>query len=104
MRSKIFDQFTYLHFASGIISYFWGISFILLLIIHTIYEYLETTQFGIYIINNYFGKIWPGGGKHKSEGLNNAIGDTIGAIFGWISAYYLDNLGNKYQWYSLHIK
>ena len=104
MRSKIFDQFTYLHFASGIISYFWGISFVLWLIVHSIYEYLETTQFGIYIINNYFGKIWPGGGKHKNEGFNNAIGDTIGAIFGWISAYYLDNLGNKYQWYSLHIK
>ena len=104
MRLKIFDQYTYLHFAVGIISYFWGITFTTFLIIHILYEYIETTQFGIYIINEYFGKIWPGGGKHISEPIINGVGDTVCAMLGWISAYYLDKLGNKYKWYDLHIR
>ena len=34
----------------------------------------------------------------------NIIGDTLGAIMGWLSAYYVDKLGNKYGLYNLHIK
>ena len=98
------DQFTYLHFAVGIVCYFWGISLRDWLIIHTIYEVGESTQFGANIINTYFGKLWPGGGKHVSEPMINGIGDTIGALIGWITAYYLDQIGNKYNWYKLHIK
>ena len=32
------------------------------------------------------------------------IGDTIGTTIGWLTASYIDNLGNKYGWYDLHIK
>ena len=46
---------------------------------------------------------WPGG-KPKSDTVINSMGDTFGAIMGWISAYYLDKIGNKYGWYNLHIK
>ena len=104
MNGKMFDQYAYLHFAVGIVSYFWGISFINWLIIHTIYEVFEITKTGTYIINTYFGTIWPGGGKHKAEPLINGVGDTLFAIFGWLSAHYLDATGNKYGWYPAHIK
>jgi hypothetical protein len=32
---------------------------------------------------------WPGG-KPKSDSIINSVGDTFGAIIGWLSAYYLD--------------
>ena len=102
MGTKLFDQYTYLHFAVGIIGYFWKVSLINLLIFHTIFEFIENTQFGMNIINKYF-KFWPGG-KLKSDSIINNIGDTIGILLGWLSAYYLDNLGNKYEWFTLHIK
>jgi hypothetical protein len=54
------------------------------------------------IINKYI-LFWPGG-KPKSDSIINSVGDTIGVILGWISAYYLDKIGNKYNWYELHIK
>ena len=54
------------------------------------------------IINKYI-VFWPGG-KPKSDSIINIIGDTFGAIIGWLSAYYVDKLGNKYGLYNLHIK
>jgi len=84
--------------------YFWGISITNWIIIHSLYEIFETTQFGVNIINTYFSKLWTGGGKSLKEPTINAIGDTIGAILGWYIAYGLDKLGNKYNWYELHIK
>ena len=79
MGKKLLDQYSYLHFAVGIVIYFWGIN-----------------------INNYI-KFWPGG-KPKSDSLLNMTGDTIAGMLGWISAYYIDNLGKKYNLYDLHIK
>ena len=101
---QLFDQYTYLHFAVGIVVYFWGISLKTWIILHTIYEIFETSKIGSNIINKYFAKIWPGGGKHIAEPIINSIGDTLGCVVGWVSAYYLDQLGNKYGWYPLHIK
>ena len=103
MGGRFLDQYTYLHFAVGIIFYFWGISLKSWLIIHTLYEIGETTKFGTYIINTYFGNIWPGGGKHISEPIINGVGDTLGGVIGWVSAYYLDIIGTKLKWYKRHI-
>ena len=102
MGVKLFDQYSYLHFAVGIIAYFWNISLLNWIILHTIFEILENTQIGMNIINKYL-LIWPGG-KPKSDSIINSIGDTIGTILGWFSAYYLDKIGNKYNWYPLHIQ
>jgi len=104
MGGQFLDQYTYLHFAVGIVFYFWGVSLPYWIIIHTLYEIGEITPYGAHLINTYFGHIWPGGGKHVSEPIINGIGDSIGAIIGWLSAYYLDRIGNQYNWYSLHIK
>ena len=43
MGYQLFDKYTYLHFAMGIVAYFWNI-------LHTIFEIVENTQMGM---NNY---------------------------------------------------
>lgn len=101
MGNGLFDQFTYLHFAVGIIAYFWNISLLNWFILHTIFELVENTKIGISIINKYI-TFWPGG-KPKSDSFTNMIGDTLGTIIGWLSAYYLDRLGTKLELYTLHI-
>jgi uncharacterized membrane protein len=50
MGIRLFDQYTYLHFAVGIIVYFWSISILNWFILHTIFEFLENTQMGMNII------------------------------------------------------
>ena len=102
MGNKMFDQFTYLHFATGIITYFWGISIYVWILIHSVFEFLENTTWGMYAIN-HFVKMWPGGKPIKDSNIN-IFGDTIGAIIGWLSAYYVDKMGNYYNLYDLHIK
>lgn len=97
MGQLLFDMYTYLHFAVGIISYFWDIPLLYFFILHTLFEYIENTNIGLFIINNYI-TFWPGG-KPKPDSFINRIGDSIGAILGWISAYYLGKLDNKYGWY-----
>ncbi len=101
MGNHFFDQYIYLHFAVGIVVYFWNISLLNWIILHTIFEFLENTQMGVNIINKYI-VFWPGG-KPKSDTIINNVGDTFGAVLGWLSAYYLDKLGYNYKWYALHI-
>jgi hypothetical protein len=101
MGVYFFDQYSLLHFAVGIIAYFFNIGFIQLLIIHIIFEISENTIYGIYIINNYL-TFWPGG-KSYSDTKINSLGDTISSCIGWLCAYYIDILGLKYNW-NPHIK
>ena len=102
MGKKLLDQYSYLHFAVGIVIYFWGINLKNWFILHVIFEIVENSNLGMNLINNYI-KFWPGG-KPKSDSLLNMTGDTIAGMLGWISAYYIDNLGKKYNLYDLHIK
>ena len=60
MGKQLFDKYTYLHFAVGIVTYFWNISFTWMIIIHTLFEILENTPTGIYMIDKYI-TFWPGG-------------------------------------------
>jgi hypothetical protein len=87
MGYQLFDKYTYLHFAMGIVAYFWNISLPNWIILHTIFEIVENTQMGMNIITNYI-VLWPGGKQHSDAIINN-VGDTLGAILGWLSAYYL---------------
>ena len=95
MGYRYFDKYTYLHFAVGVVVYFWNISLMNWVILHTIFEFLENTQMGVNIINRYI-VFWPGG-KPKSDTIENNIGDTFGSVLGWLSAYYLDKLVNNYN-------
>ena len=97
MGVRYFDQYTYLHFAMGIIVYFWNVSLVKLTLLHIIFEIVENSNMGMHIINKYM-VFWPGG-KPTPDTITNIIGDNLGAILGWLSAYYLDILGNKYGWY-----
>lgn len=94
----MFDQYSLLHFAAGVSAYFWGVKFGVWLLLHTIFEIYENTEFGMYITNTYI-KMWPGG-KPAADSLENTIGDTISAVMGWLIAYWLDRYGKKYKWYS----
>ena len=84
MGKHLFDKYTYLHFATGVVIYYWGVSFLNFFILHTIFEITENTQTGVHIIDNYI-TFWPGG-KLAPDSIKNQIGDTIGALLGWLSA------------------
>lgn len=102
MGKNIIDQYSLLHFASGIIAYFWGINLKWWIIIHILFEYFENTQIGMNIINTYFEYIWPGG-KPFADSIINSISDSCFAIIGWLVAYYIDYKGNEMGLYGPHI-
>ena len=91
------DQYSLLHFASGVMAYFFGINFYVWFILHLIFEIVENTKYGVYFINNYL-KFWPGG-KPKSDNILNSIGDQFYGMLGWIVAYYTDVFGEKFGYY-----
>jgi hypothetical protein len=74
------DKFSLLHFASGIIAYYWNISLIKWFIIHLVFELTENRPY----IVKYIDKItlWPGG-KKSSDTPINSIGDQFYCILGW---------------------
>ena len=83
------DKFSLLHFANGIVAYFWGIPILVWFILNILYEWVENSSLGIKIINKI--KIWPGG-KHKADTLVNSIGDQLYCLVGWIVAWYIGQL------------
>lgn len=89
MGMYFFDQYSLLHFAMGVVSYFWGVSLKHGLFINILYELIENTEYGMYVINTYF-KMWPGG-KPSADNLTNRIGDIVFYGIGWIIARELDN-------------
>ena len=97
MGHYFLDHYSYLHFASGIIAYFWNINFKYWLILHTLFETIENTQFGMNFINKYI-SFWPGG-KPTADSFINIIGDTVSAMIGWLSAYLIVKLTSKHSIY-----
>jgi len=87
------DQYSILHFAVGVIMYFWNINIYISLLIHTIFEIVENTEYGMYLINTLF--IHPGffswpGGKNYADYTINKIGDTFYFAIGWLISAILD--------------
>lgn len=88
------DPFSLLHFATGIIVFFWGISFFHWFWIHFIYEVFTNTKIGIWFINDVV-QIFPGG-KLNYDTLINSVGDQFYGLLGWIFAYCIVKLyGNE---------
>ena len=102
MGNKLFDQYSLLHAACGVIAYFWNVSLLNWLIFHTIFEIIENTELGMQFINKML-PFWPGG-KPEPDAILNRFGDTIGAVVGWVIAKQLDVIGTRKGWYSQHIK
>jgi hypothetical protein len=102
MGKKALDQYSLLHFASGIIAYFWGIQFWNWFYLHLAFEILENTDVGIKTINESLKMVWPGGKEYPDTYINQ-IGDQTSAMIGWLIAYELDIYGAKHGWYQKHI-
>lgn len=95
MGTQLFDQYSLLHFASGVVAYFWGVPFIPWVIFHAIFEALENTVTGMRIINSF--PVWPGG-KSQADTPTNILGDNIASILGWLAAALLDwYMGDPYK-------
>ena len=97
MGQYAFDQFSLLHFASGIVAYFWGISALTIFVLHVVFELVENTSHGIYFINTYI-PFWPGG-KPKADSLLNMITDNAFSLFGWFVSRYADSLSLEKHFY-----
>jgi hypothetical protein len=95
------DQFSLLHFASGIIAYFWNLSFWIWFFLHLFYEILQNSSYGIWFINNIV-KIWPGG-KLGPDSYLNIIGDQFYGIIGWIFTYVYIQLFYKGVLYDIFV-
>jgi hypothetical protein len=98
MGYLLFDQYSLLHFAVGVIAYFWGFSLLSSFILHTVFEWIENTDQGIFFINYHLKNIWPGGKPAADNGIN-IIGDTISFVVGWILSRTLDIIGVRRGWY-----
>lgn len=84
MGTALVDEYSFLHFATGAVAYYWGFTAIWLFIIHTLFELLENTAAGMRFINNF--PIWPGGKSHPDNVLNR-MGDTVFAMLGWLASH-----------------
>lgn len=81
------DNFSILHFASGIIFYYFGISFSTSFVAHLLFEAVENQEFAMGIINKT--GLWPGG-KDTADTIVNSLGDQIYFSIGWMLSKYLD--------------
>ena len=102
MGKNIIDQYSLLHFAVGIVVYFWGINLKTWTFLHILFEIIENTEYGIYFINTYFKNIWPGG-KPYADSYINIISDNLFGLLGWYVAYLVDYYGNYAGLYERHI-
>ncbi len=85
MGTALFDEYSLLHFAVGVIARHWNVAFLIFLIAHILFELLENTKQGMYIINNYI-TAWPGGKSSPDTFLNSEFGDNLSAAVGWWAA------------------
>lgn len=97
MGNQLLDQYSLLHFASGVVAFHWGLEPLTWFLAHASFEFAENTVPGMNFINKYL-TWWPGG-KPKADEFLNIIGDNLSAVGYW-SAHYLNKLGDKYGWYS----
>lgn len=87
MGKTLLDEYSLLHFATGVIARHWAVGFWLFILAHSLFEYLENTPKGMQFITTYF-TLWPGG-KSSPDTLLNQVGDTITAGLGWLAANWL---------------
>lgn len=99
MGDYFIDQYSLLHFAVGIVAYFFGFNFKFWFWLHAFFELVENLQPIMNFTNNL--GFWPGG-KYRADSLINRFGDQVFAIIGWYLAFYIDSMGNKYGWYEPH--
>lgn len=88
------DKFSLLHFASGIIAYYWNISLFNWFIIHLVFELTENRPKIVKFIDKI--PFWPGG-KKSPDNIINSIGDQFYSLLGWIFTHiYLEKIYGGY--------
>ena len=97
MGQYFFDQYSLLHFATGIFAYFWGFGWLFTLLTHTLFELVENTEAGMRFINTYV-PFWPGG-KPKADSIPNQISDTIMTMIGWFISQTADAYSLEHHLY-----
>ena len=97
MGNLFLDQYSLLHFASGVVAYFWGVPATQWFLGHIAFEAAENTKVGMDLINDKL-TWWPGG-KPRADSLINIVGDNVAAMAGWYSACKLDERGKRSGWY-----
>ena len=97
MGQYVLDQYSLLHFAAGIIAYFWGFSALFTLVGHIVFELAENTQMGMKCINNYV-SWWPGG-KPRADSYINQLSDTLMTMIGWYLSQVADMYGQEKHLY-----
>ena len=92
MGTYFIDTYSALHFMSGIVIEKVGVGFVYAFILHLIFEYLENTSYGVYIIRTYFTNdtwfSWPGG-KRSADTWVNRVSDQLFFTLGWYASYML---------------
>ena len=77
-----FDQYSVLHFATGVTAYFWGVGPWVWVLGHLAWEGFENSGVGLKLVNRFWH--WPGRkGPMKQDTLANTIGDNISAQAGY---------------------
>lgn len=99
MGTQFLDQYSLLHFAAGVVGYFFGIPLLIWIGLNILFEAVENSQTGMRFISEI--PIWPGE-KRFADSPINIVGDILSATLGWIVAYWLDYLGNKYKWFDIN--
>ena len=97
MGNLFLDQYSLLHYASGVMAFHWGLQPLTFFLAHVAFEFAENSLPGMNFINENL-TWWPGGKPHADSFLN-MVGDNVSAAVGYWSAYYLDKLGKEYGWY-----
>jgi hypothetical protein len=98
MGNQFLDQYSLLHYATGVLAYFWGIPAVPFFVAHVSFEAIENTTSGMKFINETL-TFWPGG-KPKADSFSNIVGDNLSALLGYYCAYKLDETGKRNKWYS----
>ncbi len=98
MGQRFLDQYSFLHYAVGVVAYFWGIPFVFAILVHTLFEWIENTSYGMRFINVTLHGIWPGG-KPAADSLLNCTGDTLFFGLGWLAGKWTDDYGKARNWY-----
>ena len=91
MGNNLIDQYSLLHFSTGIIARFFHIPFTYFFIMHFIFEYFENIPEIAHLINKI--QWWPGK-KPSVDSLINSVSDQMFAMLGWYVANKLDIVMN----------
>jgi hypothetical protein len=90
MGQNFIDQYSLLHFASGIMFYFLGINFNISIFIHTLFEIIENIPLGT--TNVYYLHLFWLGGRNEPDTFLNSVGDTVIFALGFLTSRYIDKV------------